>query len=713
MKLNSHGLTLGTLNDTTYAGRISGNGGITKQGIGQLTLTGQTTHAGPTTVREGTLAIGAGSSIAASSLINLSTAGAIVDLSLAGSQTIQDLAGVSGTTLILGNNATDILAVRTANDMTFGGSFAGNGGLTKQGTGTLTLTGSHTYTGPTTIDRGHLKVNGSIVNSSITVNNDAHLSGIGTVGPLTILGTIMPGNSIGKLRVEGNYTQVGTYECEVDNSGNTDQIEINGQANLTGGTLKVVPLTDNYPEGFTQTYKVLTATGGLGGTTFTTVNGVSPLFAYEATYNTTEVFITLTKILSVNQVIPLGNPGRVAEYINLYGPTSLVNTLNTLDKNQLVKALNDISPAAGTQVSDMISNAELSAMDKSFMGSNTDRLIKNLAQPQAQLMLNLMSFKQSFNQLFVSKLHHKTTAFVIDQDRKFQYFPFSTRAALGNATVWIQGGAGHFSQANIADPSGQAVQGQDGNAYHTNVGLDYAFTSNFTAGITMGYGYHQYKMKVNGDKGSTNSARLGLYGLWEPAPAWYMNGAVYYGHHRIKGNRLMTVIPAMAHQKHQGHHLSGLLEGGRDISLSKSVTLTPYLGGGALSLWEKKYTETGATIQNLTIRGRHSTTVQGKTGIQLGTVWNIGDASLGYSFARFGLTYRRALHRNQKIHGNLVDQSGQFTVLSKNKNRMLANPSAGMMAFINSDLSLALTYEGEIGATQRNHQAMIQLSWKR
>ncbi|MBW8308420.1 MAG: autotransporter domain-containing protein [Candidatus Paracaedibacteraceae bacterium] len=703
---------MGTLNGRTYAGIISGNGGITKQGTGKLTLTGPTPYTGPTTVTEGTLAIGAGGSLAQSSTVNLSTPGAVVDLSSAGSQTLKDLTGVSGTSLILGTNASDILTLGTANSRTFGGTITGNGGLLKQGTGLLTLTGTNTYTGPTSINGGELKVNGSIANSAVTVTHGTRISGIGTVGPLTTLGTIAPGNSIGKLIVNGNYTQPGTYECEVDSYGNTDQIEINGSANLSGGTLKVMPLAGNHPNGFSQSYTILTAIGGLGNTTFATVNGTSPLFTYQAAYGTYDASITITKTLSVNQAIPLGNPGRVAEYINVYGPPTLTNTLNTLDRNQLTKAFNDISPAANTQVSDMISNAELSAMDKSFMRSNTDRLIKNFAQLQAQLMLNLMSFKQSFTQLFASKLHHKTTAFVIDQDRNFKYFPFSTRSVLEKATVWMHGSAGRFGQDNIADPSGLAVQGVKGNAYHTNVGLDYAFSPNFTGGITTGYGSHQYKMKVNGDKGSTNSVRIGVYGLGEMSPAWYIKGAIYYGHHRFKGNRIMTVIPAVAHQKHRGNHLSGLIELGHDIRLSQSWAITPYMSGEALSLWEKRYTERGANIQNLRVRDRHSTTVQGKTGIQGSKSWNRDDCRVGYSFARLGLTYRRVLHKNQKVYAALIDQGGQFTVLSKNKHHVLANPSAGITALIKRDLSLALTSEGEIGATQRNHQAMIRLSWK-
>jgi autotransporter-associated beta strand protein len=82
-----------------------------------------------------------------------------------------------------------------AHDSTLGGT--PDGGLTKSGTGTLSLGATSTFTGATTVSAGTLKVNGSIATSSdVTINGSgATLAGTGTVSGITLTsGTITPGD---------------------------------------------------------------------------------------------------------------------------------------------------------------------------------------------------------------------------------------------------------------------------------------------------------------------------------------------------------------------------------------------------------------------------------------------------------------------------------------------------------------------------------------
>ncbi|MEV8520194.1 autotransporter-associated beta strand repeat-containing protein [Dyella marensis] len=154
LALGARTLTLGDSVNTTFSGGISGTGGIVKQGSGTLTLGGASTYTGGTTINAGTLALGAGGSLAAGGAVTLNAAGTSFDISAAGGNpTIGALSGVAGSQVALGTRS---LIVGNASSTTYAGTIGGTGGLVKQGSGTLTLSGASTYTGGTTINAGAL-----------------------------------------------------------------------------------------------------------------------------------------------------------------------------------------------------------------------------------------------------------------------------------------------------------------------------------------------------------------------------------------------------------------------------------------------------------------------------------------------------------------------------------------------------------------------------
>ena len=143
---------------TTFAGSMSGSGGLTKAGAGILTLSGNNTYGGATTINLGTLRASGGNAIGDASAVTLANS-AGTSLDLTNDETIGNLAGggAAGGSVALNVNT---LTVNEAGTTTFAGVASGSGGIAKNGAGTLTLSGANTYTGTTTVNAGGLTLSG-------------------------------------------------------------------------------------------------------------------------------------------------------------------------------------------------------------------------------------------------------------------------------------------------------------------------------------------------------------------------------------------------------------------------------------------------------------------------------------------------------------------------------------------------------------------------
>ena len=119
----------GTGRSTSYAGAISGSGGLIKVGAGMLTLAGDNTHTGTTTVVAGALRIGAGG-----------TTGAVRGPIVNQASVVFDRSGTSSHTAVI----------------------SGSGGIVKAGGGVVTLAGTSTFTGGLRVEEGTLQITGAV-----------------------------------------------------------------------------------------------------------------------------------------------------------------------------------------------------------------------------------------------------------------------------------------------------------------------------------------------------------------------------------------------------------------------------------------------------------------------------------------------------------------------------------------------------------------------
>ena len=273
----------------TFAGKITGMGGITKAGTAAFTLNGNNDYTEMTVVFAGTLVLGASGTIANSSSVALS--GGNLDIS-AGNKTIKSLGGYyASSEVVLGNRTLTIDGSSTSD---FEGKFIGAGGsITKQGTGTFIFSNTaNTATGTFTCSQGYVTLSGNWAGNFVK-------------------------NSASALTVTGNRTIGGTLAM---NGGTTD-FNLNGatpsRLSATGAMTASGTNTLNISSmGSASSYTLISAASGVTAAPFA-VTGATGTLSATATQLTfsTNAFVPVTNIIGVPEAavanVPLTLSGTV------------------------------------------------------------------------------------------------------------------------------------------------------------------------------------------------------------------------------------------------------------------------------------------------------------------------------------------------------------------------------------------------------------------
>jgi autotransporter-associated beta strand protein len=181
-------------------------------------------------------------------------------------------------------NAGNLLITNTT-PITIAASIGGNGTVTKQGPGMLSLTGASDGTGAFNVLSGTLAVNGSLGSAPLSIAASAWLQGTGTIaGPVSVAGTLSPGNSPGVItlasvvldgtsttRIEVNGTTRGSQYDGVDVTGSSGSLTYGGLLSLSFGNVSALPnhMTFdlfNFTGGYLGTYSAVSSTGFYSGT---------------------------------------------------------------------------------------------------------------------------------------------------------------------------------------------------------------------------------------------------------------------------------------------------------------------------------------------------------------------------------------------------------------------------------------------------------------
>ena len=538
------------------------------------------------------------------------------------------------------------------------------GGLTKEGSANLILTGDNTYTGTTTVSNGQLQVaNGGSVITDIDVMPTGKLTGTFSIlrnGNLSNDGLVEPGvGGKGQINVDGNYSQSGsgTFSVDITPTGTDNNslfVSPGGTATLAGRLL-ILAETGNYIKG--KTYEIINApTLGTEFDTSQLIGAVAPDLAIAITYSSVIITILEQRIF-LHQIINSGPPREVADCFleaNLVFGTDfalIVELLGTLNNKQVNAALTSFSP----------------------------------------VRFGALEWINARNNSYVADLL---------SDHVFQ---LCCGCDCG-ASVWITGFGNFMDNFKRLDN----LRSFDSNAGGVLLGIDSCCNPCFHYGASLGYSHSGLNWGNDGGGGDLNSYFGALYGSWH-CGCFSLDGSALGGgtNNDLDRNITFSSIDRTARSDFWSYFFTAHLGGrARDWCCS---TWEPFALVDYHYYHRDHFKEKGANSLDLRVKSKDQHMLRGEAGLR----WYCEFDRDCYCFAPYlGASWvgEFPLHKS-KQKASFVNQSCVMDVTSYDSSVQLGSPEAGIKLTYCDGSSFTVGYKGLFNDKTRINQFEARVDW--
>jgi outer membrane autotransporter protein len=626
-------------------------GSLIKVGTGTLTLTGPNTYTGGTTLSGGILAVNNDGNLGTGPL-------------RFGGGTLEALAsggGISSSKAITLNAGGGTFLADAGTTSSLSTAISGLGSLTKDGPGTLALTGTNLYEGGTILNAGTLTVNG------------AQALGLGNV---TVNGGILRADPQ-PINVKGNYTQIagGTLQLRVAgaNPGQYDTLNVGGNAAL-GGTLQLISLGFQPKVG---NQLALVTTGGkvlgsfaqfldpfAGGPGFTIAGLVYGPKSVLLEFRTAASFaLTPNQLAAANLVDAVHLDPRAANLISFLNQQPFANLPGDLER---------ISPDGLTAFYEI-----------SFSNANIQRL--NLEGRMDDLHYGSSGFSSNMKVSGGATVNLEDRADADGKSSKAVVEPILQPGPENRWGVWTTG----FGDFVSVDGDANA-NGYDFTTGGVSLGVDYRITEQIAIGVMAEYSHTWTSLQSSGNI-DVNSGRGGLYATWYHHGI-YLNAAIYGGYNSYDSSR--SGLGGLATGSTDGAEMSTFISGGYDFRFG-SLTVGP------IAALQYTYTDVSGFSENgslapMQIKSDSADSLRTDLGFRIFYQWQIGKILVEPSL--------KAAWEHEYLYSALPVTAGfagipgpSATFFGPSEGHDSAIISAGVSAQWTPAMTIYVNYDGQLG----------------
>jgi uncharacterized protein with beta-barrel porin domain len=615
-----------------------------------------------------------------------------------GTNVLEIQAGSSITGNVMAFSAADTFRLGGTSNASFdvsqiGAQYQGFGQFAKVGTSNWTLTGSNLAALPWTVQQGILSVNGSLANSTFTVDSGGALGGTGRVGTTMINGGMLkPGNSGGTLNINGNltFTAASTYLVEISSTG-AARANVTGTATLAGAGVVTSFAGSSVVQ---HQYTSLNATGGISGTFNPSVSNNLTLLAPTLSYDANNAYVNFVFAAPSNLN---ANQRNVADLLG--------NVFNS--SGSLPLALAALTPAALTQISgESATGSQQTTFDamKMFFGTMLDPFNRSTTPAPGGGSSGYAS--EGDASAYASDGRRRTSA---ERDAYAMFTKAPPAVFEQRWSVWAAG----FGGSQTTD--GNATVGSNNttsSVYGTAVGADYSISPFTVAGFALAGGGTNFNVAGSGS-GHSDLFQAGAFIRHTVGPA-YISAALGYGWQDITTNRTVTAAgTSQLRAQFDANAFSGRLEGGYRF-VTPWMGVTPYAAAQFTTFDLPGYAEQAVVGSNafaLAYGAKDVTDTRSELGLRADKSFAMTD---GILTLRGRVAWAHDYDPNRSIASTFQSLPGASFVVN---GAAQASDSALVTASLEkkwlSGWSAAATFEGEFSDVTRSYagKGVVRYAW--
>lgn len=552
------------------------------------------------------------------------------------------------------------------------------GGLTKSGAGTLSLTGADSYTGLTLVKAGTLVVDGSVL-SPVSVAVEGRLRGTGTLGgALTVDGTLAPGKPQGRLTVNNKVTMNTGSVFQVDAAGTTA-----GKANIYSSLAvsQSVTLQDRAKIFINASNRSLNITDGLqdviSAGNALNIDGAVDVMSNSLRYNFAYVEDGKTVDLQMTQAT-----SKVQDAVALAGNKLSMNAARVIDQ----------------AIVNNPSGPLVEVMSQGFTTGQATQLASAVGQTLPLMNGNATLVAQSTLSLF----RH------LVQTRQDGLNGLSSGDAVAaDKEVWIKP-FGSWTEQHDRD----GVSGYDAGTSGIAIGVDRAISP--TGRFGLAFAYANGRLHGNASEAPQSATvdvyQLLAYGSSRRDADTELTYQLGIGQNDTRGQRAITFASgtANAHYRSQTATLGGGME--KTYPLSEQTRFLPSIRADYTWIRDQAYRETGsASIEPLLLDVARRNTdelilgVNGKLKHQLSPASMLG-IDLGAAYD--------ALNRQRSITASYASAAGaEFVTSGLEQSPWLAHAGLGLVHQSGNGLQVNMRYDAQYCSGYLQHSASLKAVW--